>query len=115
MPVNAAHDPNQNHVTFHLRKGGEEQTLSGVGPTQAVDCVAAVWSQLAEGSQVRAADVWQIYSEWEPADEDLEFLDTTFPTEAELAFTFKRPKKGGWKAALAAAAKVIASTSPTKA
>jgi len=100
-------DPTHNHVTFHLVIDGVETETSGVGPARAVDCVAALWGALSEERGLDADDVRQIYSEWEPSPEDLKFLDRTFPEDAELAFTFKRPGKGGWDAAIKAAAKVI--------
>ena len=107
-------DPNKNHVTFHLKVDGKPREFTGVGPTRAVDCVSAVWQQLQRTAKLKAADVSQIYSEWEPAEEDLKFLDETFPAEAELAFTFARPAARDWDRALSAAAKVIAQ-SDTKA
>ncbi len=99
-------DPNHNHVTFHLVIDGVESEASGVGPARAVDCVAAIWGVISEERGLDPEDVRQIYSEWEPSPEDLDFLDRTFPEDAELAFTFKRPK-GNWDAAIKAAAKVI--------
>lgn len=103
-------DPNHNHVTFHIVIDGVETEASGVGPARAVDCVAAMWRVLSEERGLEPEDVRQIYSEWEPSPEDLDFLDRTFPEDAELAFTFKRPKKGGWDAAITAAEKVIRSS-----
>lgn len=105
--MNDALDPTHNHVTFHLVIEGVETEASGVGPARAVDCVAAIWGVLAEERGLDPDDVRQVYSEWEPSSEDLDFLDRTFPKDAELAFTFKRPAHGKWEAAIQAAAKVI--------
>lgn len=100
-------DPTHNHVTFHLVIDGVESEASGVGPARAVDCVAAIWGVVSEERGLDPEDVRQIYSEWEPSPEDLDFLDRTFPQDAELAFTFKRPPNDNWDTALKAAAKVI--------
>ncbi len=105
--MNDALDPNHNHVTFHLMIDGIESEVSGVGPARAVDCVAAIWGVVSEERGLEPNDVRQIYSEWEPSPEDLDFLDRTFPQDAELAFTFKRPSGNDWDAAIKAAAKVI--------
>lgn len=105
--MNDALDPNQNHVTFHLVIKGKETEVSGVGPTRAVDCVEAIWGIVSQERRLKASDVRQIYSEWEPSKEDLDFLDRTFPENAELAFTFKRPPNNNWAAAIQAAEKVI--------
>ncbi|MDH5671960.1 MAG: hypothetical protein OEZ06_07395 [Myxococcales bacterium] len=100
-------DPRHNHVTFHLRTAGKLHTLQGIGPARAQDCVTAIWQVLARDSGAQAREVYEIYSEWEPADEDMAFLDRTFPQEAQLGYTFKRPSDDGWEQAYAAAAKVI--------
>lgn len=115
-------NPKHNHVTFKLRLASSAtgsdhyKELSGVGPAQAVDCVAAIWNSLTESTDFQAAgynaqQVVEVYSEWEPAEEDQRFLDDNFPEEAELAFSFKRPGPGGWPAALDEAAKVIEASS----
>lgn len=105
--MNDVLDPTHNHVTFHLVIDGVETEASGVGPARAVDCVAAIWGVVSEERGFDPDDVRQIYSEWEPSQDDLDFLDRTFPEDAELAFTFKRPPNANWDAAIKAAAKVI--------
>jgi len=105
------HNPEHNHVTFHVLVDGKEKTYSGVGPARAVDCVEAIWRVVSKEPGVRSQDVQQIYSEWEPAGEDLKFLDATFPDSAQLGYTFARPRDGHWAAALAAAAKTIETSS----
>jgi len=100
-------DPNHNHVTFHLVIDGVETEASGVGPARAVDCVSAIWGIVSKERGLEPGDVRQVYSEWEPSPEDLDFLDRTFPENAELAFTFKRPPNDNWANAIKAAAKVI--------
>lgn len=105
--VSQALDPRQNHVTFHLRTAGKARTLQGVGPTRAVDCLSAIWQVLARETGAEAGEVYEIYSEWEPADEDMSFLDRTFPEDAQLGYTFKRPRADGWEQAFAVASKVI--------
>jgi hypothetical protein len=90
--------------------GGKKKALSGVGPTRAVDCLSAIWQVVSRNEKVNPADVREIYSEWEPAAEDLAFLDATFPEDAELGYTFKRPAEDGWEAAFEEAAKVIAAS-----
>lgn len=100
-------NPEHNHVTFHLTVDGNEKTLEGVGPARATDCIEAIWRVVSREPWARSEDVHQIYSEWEPAPEDLKYLDETFPESAQLGYTFARPKHGQWAPALAAAAKVI--------
>lgn len=104
-------NPNHNHVTFHLVVEGVKQEASGVGPARAVDCVGSIWAAVSKEGGLRAADVCEIYSEWEPAPEDMDFLDRTFPEDAQLGFTFRRPAHGQWEAAVREAAKVIRASS----
>lgn len=103
-------DPEQNHVTFHLVVDGKEIAVSGVAPARAVDSVSALWHVLCREHGLSAGDVREIYSEWEPATEDLAFCDQTFPDDAQLGYTFARPDEGGWDDALAKAARVIAAS-----
>jgi hypothetical protein len=93
-------DASVNVVVFQLEEGGRTRELIGHGPAQSPHCVRTVWlTLLEENGEARAANVRQIYSEWEPAPEDRAFLETTFPNAA-FSYSFSRPAAGDWDEAI---------------
>src|SRR4051812_2231846 len=93
-------DPSVNVVVFQVRTDTGIRELVGQAPTRAADSVRQAWARVAEQNAVKAADVRQVYSEWEPSAEDKAFLDATFAADVEVSFSFRRPPEDGWEQAI---------------
>ncbi|MFQ3592266.1 MAG: hypothetical protein SNJ82_03635 [Gemmataceae bacterium] len=101
-------DPAMSVVVFQLvsPEGPIARATHGIAPHD--DFLRQAWQCVAEQYGALAADVRQIYSEWEPSEADLAFVDATFPKGIDLSFSFRRPRSSEeWPAALAAAQATI--------
>jgi len=91
-------DPRTNVVVFDI--SGRDPWVSE-GPTLADDCVRRIWAQAPRDVRTAAARVRRVYSEWEPADDDKQFIEATFPG-VYLTWSFTRPTDlDDWNAAFA--------------
>jgi len=107
MPV----DPAMSVVVFQLAssQGPIERTTHATA--QHDDFLRRAWLSLVEQFGLLPQDVRQIYTEWEPSEADLAFVDATFPKGIDLSFSFRRPKNAeDWPAALAQAEATIRAT-----
>lgn len=94
-------DPASNVVVFQLSRG-QDQSVTGHGPTIADDSVRQAWDLARRACGARPEDVVALMSEWEPSAADHVFIERTFPG-AEVYYTFPRPAPNRWPEALAAA------------
>lgn len=98
----AAHDPSVNQVVFELAQDGNEPTIVYV-PTVSHDYLQRAWDEIHSTSGATPSDVLHIYSQWEPSNQDGEFLNATFP-DVDVTFSFARPEADdGWDQAMEAA------------
>lgn len=102
-------DPAINCVVFESLQDDNLVRSVGQGSTKDPNCVRTVWQQIQKEAVIREDQVRRIYVEWEPAQEDKDFIKTSF-TKAQLSFSFKRPKDGQWDEAMKAAEKQMQQT-----
>ena len=68
-----------NVVVFELNDSGTPRQAMGHAPLRDEHGLASVWNTLAAKENLKAADVQRVYSEWQPAQADLEFLASGRP------------------------------------
>lgn len=101
-------NPAINVVVFEFVLQGQSGRAMGQAPTQAADCIRQVWQTIQQQHpQLTALDVKAIYSEWEPAPEDVAFVDTYFSPDLEFTYSFERPAEEEWEAAFAKVAQLM--------
>jgi hypothetical protein len=93
-------DPTMNVIVFAIKRQGKEDTIANQVRTQAPDGVKTAWAKARQSHGVEARDVHEIYSEWEPSQEDEAFIDQHFPN-VKVSYSFKRPADGNWAKAFA--------------
>jgi hypothetical protein len=69
--------------------------------------VEIVWQGIKEQNGAEASNVRRIYSEWEPSQEDNTFIQTTFPSEVAVGYSFRRPGPDGWEKAMQEVGRII--------
>lgn len=99
-------DPAINCIVFESQQGDNLIRSVGQANTKDPNCVRTVWQQIQKEVVIREDLVCRIYSDWEPAQEDKDFIKTTF-RNAQLTFSFKRPKEGQWDEAMKSAEKQL--------
>ena len=102
-------DATMNLMVIEVMVDGELKKLMARGPTRDAKCSQQVWQGFASIHQVSAANVRQVYSEWEFSIEDKEFIEATFGSRLPLSYSFDRPaSEDDWDQALLAAGNTIA-------
>ncbi|MEL6271627.1 MAG: hypothetical protein AAFU54_22475 [Chloroflexota bacterium] len=92
-------DPTKNMIVFRYRTWRKADTAIGEALTRTPNGVQKVWEQVSAEHSLKPRSVQEIYTEWEPSDEDKTFLDATFPG-VKVSFSFERPaSERGWEQA----------------
>jgi hypothetical protein len=100
-------DPSVNIVAFEVTRNGKTEAAVGQGITRSPDCIQTVWRQVQRKESLRANQVVKIYSEWQPSQQDCDFIDRTFG-DIDLSYSFERPASDdGWDNAIAEVGKII--------
>ena len=102
-------DPAINCIVFESQQGDDLVRATGQANTKDVHCIRTVWSQIQKEIATREDQVRRIYAEWEPSEQDKDFIKTTFGN-AQLTYSFKRPKDGQWDEAMKSAEKKMRQT-----
>ena len=96
-------------MAFEPAVDGRLETFIGEGPTRSAHSIELAGEAVASEGHLPPASVRQVYSEWEPSDEDQAFVEREFP-QAVTSYTFARPAaddEAGWERALQQAAATV--------
>ncbi|MGL5810162.1 MAG: hypothetical protein ACRCYQ_09470 [Nocardioides sp.] len=93
-----------NEVIFTLADGSE--SVKGSGLVWYDDLIQDTWQRARADRGLRERDVSEIHTIWEPAEADVDYLESAFPS-VPLGFVFARPGPGGWAQAFDAARRTI--------
>jgi hypothetical protein len=104
-------DPTKNVVVFKVQKPlRKEETVKGETLTRDLNGVQKVWDEVSTAQSIKTRHVREIYSEWEPSDEDKAFLNEHF-AGVKVSYSFERPTSDSeWEQAFAAAREQLAET-----
>jgi hypothetical protein len=99
-------DPSMNVVVFTIQRQGKQENIVNEVSTQALDGFKTAWGKAQQSHGARAEEVREIYSEWQPSEQDIVFIDEHFPN-AKVSYSFDRPTDGNWEQAFARVQRII--------
>jgi hypothetical protein len=99
-------DPTMNLVVFEVKHNNKVERFTAQGATKDANCIKKAWESIRQQQSLQPTHVSQIYSEWQPSDEDKTFLEKTFD-KAKVSYSFERPSDGNWEVAFAKVREII--------